>query len=300
MNSIIIKPLTALGEMRAAVELQKSFWGNDLESVVPAHMLFSIATYGGHILAAFDGAQMIGLLIGFLGTNIEDSDRPAMANLQMVSKRMVVLPQYRGMGIGYRLKLAQRDLTVKQGVRMVTWTFDPLMALNAHLNIRKLGGVSHRYHEDYYGTSDEGGLATLGSSDRLQVEWWVTNRRVEERLTGNRGDLSLQHYLGAETPIANATTADTHGTPWPAETNIMPSGLFVLLEIPVNFTAIVETDPILARVWRLHTRDLFKRFLTLGYIVTDFLHTPYEGRDRAFYLLSHSGTQSDQLDFSRN
>jgi predicted GNAT superfamily acetyltransferase len=300
MDSITIKPLMALGEMRAAVELQNTFWGNDAESVVPAHMLFSLATYGGHVLAAFDGAQMIGLLIGFLGTNIEESDRPAMANLQIVSKRMVVLPQYRGQGIGYRLKLAQRDLTIKQGVRMVTWTFDPLMALNAHLNIRKLGAVSHRYLEDYYGTADEGGLATLGSSDRLQVEWWVTNRRVEERLSGRRGDLSLQHYLGADTPIANATTADTHGTPWPAENNIIPTGLFVLLEIPVNFTAIVESDPILARAWRLHTRDLFKRFLTLGYVVTDFIRSTYEGRDRAFYLLSHSGRQSDQLDFSRN
>ncbi|MBZ0290184.1 MAG: hypothetical protein K8I30_21350, partial [Anaerolineae bacterium] len=198
------------------------------------------------------------------------------------------------------LKLMQRDLTIRQGVRMVTWTFDPLIALNAHLNIHKLGAISHTYLEDYYGTSDEGGLVTLGSSDRLQVEWWVTNRRVDERLTGSRSELNLQHYLGANTPIANPTTADTHGTPWPSESNFASGGMFVLLEIPVNYAAIVDTDPILGRAWRLHSRDLFKRFLNQGYIVTDFLRTPYEGRDRAFYLLSHSGGQSEQFDFSRN
>ena len=300
MDSIRIKLLKTLDEMRVAVELQKTFWGNDLESIIPAHMLFSIASYGGHVLAATDGTLMVGVLIGFLGTNMEETARPAMANLQMVSKRMVVLSEYRGQGVGYRLKLAQRDATIQQGVRLVTWTFDPLMALNAHLNIRKLGAISHRYLEDYYGTSDEGRLATLGSSDRLQVEWWVTNRRVEERLNGKRGDLNLQQYLDANTPIANATTGDSHGTPWPAEQTIMPSGTLVLVEIPVNFSTIAKNDPVLARAWRLHSRDLFKRLMSVGFVVTDFVRTSYKGRDRSFYLLSHTGTPFEQVDFSRN
>ena len=41
--------------MHAVVELQKTFWGNDVESVIPAHMLFSLANYGGHVLVAYDG-----------------------------------------------------------------------------------------------------------------------------------------------------------------------------------------------------------------------------------------------------
>jgi predicted GNAT superfamily acetyltransferase len=300
MDSIQIKSLTTLDEMQAAVALQKTYWGNDLESVIPAHMLFSLATYGGHVLAAVDSNRVIGVLVGFLGTLAEDSERPAMANLQMVSKRMVVLPEYRGSGVGYRLKLTQRDLTIRQGVRLVTWTFDPLMALNAHLNIRKLGAISHRYLEDYYGTSNEGGLTTLGSSDRLQAEWWVTNHRVEERINKTRPDLSLPQYLDANTPILNTTTADIHGTPWPAENIVDPTGLFALAEIPVQFSAIVSSDPVLARAWRLHSRELFKRLLPLGYIVTDFLRTSYEGRERAFYLFSRAGTQFEHANFSRN
>jgi predicted GNAT superfamily acetyltransferase len=291
MSDIHIRALRALDEMRAAVELQRTYWGDDLESVVPAHMLFTIASAGGHVLAAFDGDRMVGVLIGLLGTNTEDPDRPAMANLQIVSKRMVVLDQYRGQGIGYRLKLAQREAAIKQGVRLVTWTFDPLLASNAHLNIRKLGGISHRYLENYYGTSTEGGLSTLGYSDRLLVEWWVTNRRVEERINGTRGDLTLRQYLDADTPIVNPTTADEH-LAQPAEAYGMPVGSLVLVEIPVNFPLMVREEPALAQDWRLHIRELFQWLLGRGYLVTDFLHELYEGRDRAFYLLSHGTGQA--------
>lgn len=295
-----IKALKTLGEMRAAVDLQKSYWGDDVEAVVPAHMLFSLATHGGHVLAAMDETQMVGVLIGFLGTNTEETERPAMANLQMVSKRMVVLPEYRGQGIGYKLKLAQRDLSIKQGVRLVTWTFDPLLATNAHLNIRKLGAISHRYLEDYYGVAEAGGLATLGSSDRLAAEWWVTNRRVEERLNGTRGDLSLQHYLGANTTIVNPSGITSDGVVTPADMMITPTGAMALLEIPLRFSDMVGQNPPLARAWRGHTRTLFKRLMSQGYVVTDFVRAAHEGRERAFYLLSRMGTQFDQVDFSRN
>ena len=186
-----IRTLYKLEDMHEAVELQKTYWGTDLESVVPAHMLFSLATSGGHVIAAFDGDKMVAVLIGFLGTDIQEPTRPAMANLRIVSKRMIVLPEYRGQGVGYKLKKRQREFAMRQGIRLVTWTFDPMLMANAHLNIRKLGAISTSYLENYYGTVNEGGLSRTGTSDRLLVEWWVTNRRVEERLNGSRGLINL-------------------------------------------------------------------------------------------------------------
>jgi predicted GNAT superfamily acetyltransferase len=292
---ITIRQLHGLQDMRAVVELQKTFWGEDLESVVPAHMLFSIANHGGHVLAASDGERLIGVLIGFLGTSEQDSDRPAMANLQIVSKRMVVLPEYRNQGVGYRLKLAQRDMAVQQGIRLVTWTFDPLLATNAHLNVRKLGVTVNTYLENYYGTDGESGLVTLGSSDRLLAEWWVTNRRVEERIFGKRGDLSLQHYLDAHTIILNPTRITSDGAVLPAQTNQIPGTSLALVEIPVDYPAIVRDNPALAKTWRQHSRDLFQRVLSGGYVITDFLKTNYEGRSRAFYLLSYNGPQFESF-----
>lgn len=297
MDTIQIRPLTTLEEMRVVVELQRVFWGDDLESVIPAHMLLSLVNYGGHVLAALDGDKIIGVLVGFIGTSTRETNRPAMANLQLVSKRMVVLPSYRNQGIAYRLKLAQRDIAIRQGIRLVTWTYDPLIAVNAYLNIHKLGGISHIYHENYYGTEDEGGLTIAGSSDRLFVEWWVTNRRVEERINGKRGDLTLKQYLEANTRILNPTSAETNGTPWPSEKTLAVAGSLVLVEIPPDYIGIARTDPMLAQAWRAHTRELFGRLLTKGYLVTDFVRENYEGRDRAFYVFSHGGPQ---FDFSQN
>ncbi|MBE2270975.1 MAG: GNAT family N-acetyltransferase [Anaerolinea sp.] len=298
MAEIEIRPLHALAEMRAAVDLQTVYWGNESESVIPAHMLFSLANHGGHVLAAFDGDKMVGVLVGFLGTNMEEADRPAMANLQIVSKRMVVLPDYRGDGIGYRLKRAQRSMAITQGIRLIVWTFDPLLSTNAHLNIRKLAAISHEYLEDYYGTDESGGLARLGSSDRLAVEWWVTNRRVEDRLYGKRSDVTFSQYLEAETPILNPTTVLDSGFAAPSATTAVPKGSLALLEIPVNTPQIERVDPDLAHVWRMHIREQFKLLFGRGYVVTDFLHETHEGRERAFYLLSYNGPQFES--FSMN
>lgn len=289
-QALAIKSLRALDEMRAAVDLQKTFWGEEVESVVPAHMLFSIANHGGHVLAAFDGARMVGVLIGFLGTSEENQSRPAMANLQIVSKRMVVLPEYRNHGVGFRLKLAQREKAIEQGIRLVTWTFDPLLAPNAHLNVRKLGVTCSTYLQDYYGTGAESGLSTLGSSDRLLAEWWVTNRRVEVRLSGSRTDLTLAHYLEADTPIVNPTTATDDGVLLPSEQVKMPAGSLALLEIPLNYTSLVQNNPTLGQLWRTRTRTVFNHLMNeSGYVITDFLRETYEGRERAFYLLTYSG-----------
>jgi chorismate synthase len=298
MAAIEIRTLRALSEMRGVVELQQTYWGGDAESVIPAHMLFSLANHGGHVLAAFDDQEIVGALVGFLGTSEQDSERPAMAGLQIVSKRMIVLPDYRNHGVGYRLKLAQRELALKQAIRLVTWTFDPLLSTNAHLNIRKLGATAHVYLEDYYGTENEGGLTTLGSSDRLQVEWWVTNRRVEERLFGNRPELNLEHYLGANTVILNPTTSTDDGAILPSQLATVPAGSFALLEIPVNYSGLVSENPALAQTWRVHSRVLFKTVFGAGYIVTDFLRTEFEGRERAFYLLSYNGPQFDNYNLN--
>lgn len=297
MAEISIKALKDLQEMHAVVELQRAYWGDSLESVIPAHMLFSIARHGGHVLTAYDGVQPVGALVGFIGTGDQlNNPRPAMTNLQVVSKRMVVLPEYRGSGVGYRLKLAQRDMAIAQGIRLVEWTFDPLLSLNAHLNVRKLGVICSHYLQDYYGTADTGGLTVLGSSDRLVAEWWVTNRRVEERLKGARPPLTMQQYLEAAAPLVNASQVTSDGMMLPnTEDTLMDlqGRSMALLEVPLNFPDLVRNSTALATRWRTHTRALFMQLFNRGFVVTDFVRARYENRERAMYVLSYNGPQSD-------
>lgn len=283
MPDIIIKLLRRYDEMHAAVEVQKAHWGEG-DSLVPAHMLFSIAEHGGHVLAAMDGSHIIGVLIGFIGTSEDNETRPAMANLQIVSKRMVVLPEYRGHSVGFRLKLAQRDLAIKQGIRLATWTFDPLLAANAHLNVRKLGVVCNSYLVDYYGVDESPGIVLQGSSDRLLAEWWVTQRRVDERISGQRPPLSLQHYLDAGTPIVNPSEAGSFATP--TQSLVAPGGALALVEIPSDIGNMRDTAPELARAWREHLRTVILQRFAGGDSITDFVRGTHEGRDRAFFVLS--------------
>jgi predicted GNAT superfamily acetyltransferase len=284
MNNIEIRLLTTLDEMRTATELQKTYWGSDLESVIPAHMLYSLAAYGGHVLAAFDQQQMIGVLVDFLGTSAEGL---AAEHLQLVSKRMVLLPEYRGQGIGYQLKCEQRRFAIRQGLELITWTFDPLLSLNAGLNIHKLGAVSRTYLENHYGTAEDGGLATLGSSDRLLAEWWITGPHVTTQLTDPHRAAGLKAYLDSRVPIANATRlSDQDGFPVPPDQINWPSGSTTLVEIPVNYPAMVSEAPELAMRWRSHTRELFQHLFAQGYVAGGFIHATYTGRERGYYVLS--------------
>lgn len=293
MTEIVIRPLRSLAEMRPAVELQTVYWGDELESVVPAQMLFTLATHGGHVLAAFDGERIVGLLIGFLGTGETDDIGPAAGRLQAVSKRMVVLPEYRSHGIGYRLKLAQREFAIQQGLSLVTWTFDPLLAPNAYLNLHKLGAISRTYLVDYYGTDTGAGLTTLGSSDRLLAEWQITRGHVAKRVAGTYTPLTLDQHLGGGAVIVNPAVVS-------AETWIAPGEIVntraatLLLEIPLNYLAMIDAQPDLARAWRQHTRALFQDLFAAGCVATEFVRATYEGRERTFYVLSRAeGSSAD-------
>ncbi len=289
--TVKIIALHALEEMYPAVELQKLYWGNDIESVVPAHMLFTIATTGGHVLAAMDaadGGRMIGVLIGLVA--IDDAHPP---QLSIASKRMVVLPDYRSRGIGYQLKLAQREVAMRQGIELVTWTFDPLLAKNAHLNMHKLGCIGPAYLQDYYGMDDSTGLATLGSSDRLQVAWWVAEQRVISIIEGQRSQ--LRHHLERGAAFIN-TTRQIDSVPHPIDGFNDPAGAVALLEVPLDYPGIVEDDPPLAMAWRQHTRALFQQLMAAGYIVMDFIRETHEGHDRGFYVLSYNTVFDANLD----
>jgi predicted GNAT superfamily acetyltransferase len=283
---IDIRALTTLAEMAAVEDLQRTLSGDDL-SIYHRHQLIAMVRNGAVLLGAYDGERLVGYVFGYMGTEAQDSSRPAMANLKLASQRMAVLPEYRDQGIGYELKLAQRQYAIKQGIRLITWTFDPLQSRNAHLNIRKLGAIVRDYWRDYYGTSPSPHV-TLGSSDRAIVEWWVTHNRVEQRIHGKRIGLSVEQYTNANATILNPTRLGANGLPQPDGAVVRSAGMVALIEIPSDYNAIVQRDPDLAWAWRLHSRDLLEQALASGYTVTDFVHGNFEGRERSFYALTYS------------
>jgi predicted GNAT superfamily acetyltransferase len=90
-------------------------------------MLLAVARNGGVALGAFAGDEMIGFVFGFLGAGSRfGPEAPAAVRLKHHSHMLAVLPEWRDKGVGYALKLAQREAARAQGLRLMTWTYDPL------------------------------------------------------------------------------------------------------------------------------------------------------------------------------
>jgi predicted GNAT superfamily acetyltransferase len=181
-----------------------------------------------------------------------------------------------------------------QGIDRITWTYDPLLSRNAHLNVARLGAVCNTYLREFYGEMRDGlniGLA----SDRFEVDWWVNTQRVERRLSREaRLNLDLAHFLAAGAEVINPTQLDADGRPIPtAPVNFSPTtntdsqeSLVLLVEIPADFLALKDTEFDLAREWRLSSREIFENLFEGGYLVTDFVHL--RGKfSRSYYVFSH-------------
>jgi predicted GNAT superfamily acetyltransferase len=234
------------------------------------------------VLGAFEGEKMVGLLVGFVGLyDVPDGPRP-----KHCSHELGVLPEARDSGVGFALKRAQWQIVRKQGIDRITWTYDPLMSRNAHLNIARLGAVCNTYLREVYGEMRDGLNVGL-PSDRFQVDWWLNTRRVERRLSRQpRPALTLSDFEAAEAQtLYPVDTAGGFIRP-PGHLTAL-EGALLLAEIPSDFLKLKAYDFELARAWRSFSREMFETCFSAGYLVTDFVYDKSGERPRSFYVLTH-------------
>ncbi len=287
-------------EFLAVEELQRLVWPGNETEVVPAHLLISAVKHGGICLGAFTSEEaekgqerLVGFVFGFPAIYLT----PDGPRLMHYSHMLGVHPDHRSAGLGFLLKRAQWQMARKQGVDRITWTYDPLLSRNAHLNIAKLGAVCNTYHVDYYGALRDG-LNAGTPTDRFEVDWWVHSQRVNRRLSRQaRQPLDLAHYLAAGAEIINPSGLRADGLPYPRQVRF-PFDIddptlegedypgLLLVEIPSDYLQIKELDPSLALEWRLHTRQIFPILFQHGYYVTDFIYLR-GNPSRSLYVLSH-------------
>jgi len=279
MPRYTIRLLEKPEEMNAVIELQRVVWPGSETEVTPAHVLITAAHNGGLILGAYEEDILIGFVFGFPGIDM----LPDGPQLKHCSHMLAVRPEARDAGLEFALKRAQGQMLRQQGLTHATWTYDPLLSRNAHLNIAKLAATCNTYLGSYYGEMSDGLNIGL-PSDRFQVDWWLTSRRVERRLGKHpRGALSLDNLIQAGCRPLYAVQPLQDNLLQPPE-NIPPFGEKVLaVEIPPDFMALKAADMELAKGWRFFTRDFFEAAFSSGYIVTDFIFE----QGRSFYVLSH-------------
>lgn len=229
-DDVTIRPVTTVAELHAIEGLQREVWAMPDRDVVPAHHLLAASAAGGIVLGAFEpSGRLVGFCYGFVGLR--------GGRMLFYSHMAGVLERARGHEVGFRLKRAQREAALARGLDHMIWTYDPLVSANAHLNLRKLGARASRYYVDYYGEMrDE--LNRGGPSDRLEVDWWLGDPRVEALMRG--------------------------------EAPPLPEAERVRIEIPTTFDLIRRDDPALAESLRARTREAFLRHFAEGYEAVDF------------------------------
>lgn len=293
MNDLNIHSLKTYDEILTVMALQRATWGSDGEGgLVPAQMLIHLVRYGGHVLAAYLQNQLVGFIIGYIGLQ--------NGQTVMASKRMVVAPAYRNLGIAMRLKLAQRELALEQGIPLITWTFTPTLSLNAYFNLTKLGGICRQYDIDVYGTDTP--LAVLGTSDRLLVEYWVNDERVCDRAARPSTPRPLADLMKNPPPLLNPSVESKYTWRLPGTKSEHSDGRGekidkvpkrVLIELPTNFPEILGTDQSIAIAWQTQLRQLLLEWLNVrSYVITELWRgqMPGENTKRAFYLLERNPT----------
>ena len=269
-----IRALTTLEDCRRVVALERQVWDYaDGEDVVPSPVLIVSIKRGGILLGAFDTA---GEMKGFVYSMPAIKDgRPTQW-----SHMLGVTADARGTGLGVRLKLAQREHAVRMAIELIEWTYDPLQALNAHLNFARLGVVASEYEPNIYGESSSP-LHRGTPTDRLVAEWHVNRPHVERRLL-QPAQPAMRDASLAAAPVINPASS---GVVWPRPgvADLTSNERRILVEIPTGFGEMQLGDPELALAWRLHTREIFQAYFERGYQAVDFFLAREAGRGH--YLL---------------
>jgi predicted GNAT superfamily acetyltransferase len=248
-------------EMVKLERVQQEAFGYDARDLTPASVLTVHAHMGGIVCAAYPKGsnEVVGFAYGF----------PGRYNDAWVlhSHILAINPEHRKSGLARGLKLHQRARAVTMGYSLMTWTFDPLIARNARLNLGKLGARAVSYHPDWYAL--RGGIYAGLPADRFIVNWDLTTPSEEHPAPAPDGALALEaNGEAAGTPVLELS--DAH----------------VLIEVPRDIEALKARDLEVSRTWRDAHRVVFPHYLQRGYVVTDLC----VDAERTFYRLERANS----------
>lgn len=223
-----IRPFTTWDDYRQCLYLQTETWGEDFGELVPAAILKISQKMGGVAAGAFaDDDKMLGFVYGISGIR---NGEPAHW-----SHMLAVRTELRDRSIGTQLKHYQRDSILKLGITKMYWTFDPLVARNAHFNLNVLGISIKEYVPDMYGDQGCGTMDDVIGTDRFVVQW----------------DLNKAPKADACSKLASTAAK--------------------LIKIPGDIHQLKTEDPDAAAAFRTKTRKTFMDLMRSGFRVTSFM-----------------------------
>lgn len=282
--------------------LQKHIWGGTRDQLYPydIHSLDMEAPS----LVYRDKGMVKGCAFGFWSTGTELPDplqdvmgkQPTMQESQLVG----VLPTERQGGVADKMKRAQRMEAMKHGVRVMRWTCDPLLSVNNHINLGKLGGCAMVFHPDYY--PFENALNRVGAS-RFELIWMLQSQRVEDRLRERKPVIDMNILFKRDDILVVNGTGDAVEIQRPNQSPLNPRPIqsqfrqvdevtgypIIAIEIPADWASLQQHEICMAQEWRGVTDEIFKQYIGADrdtYMITDVAAVKDENGNvvRAFLL----------------
>lgn len=181
-NEIEIRECATLDELAECVQLQREVFALPEVELSPVRHFVVTRNAGGFTLGAYAGDRLAGFVLSVPA--FQRGERAYYSHMTGVR------PEYQSLGIGAKLKWAQRTRALSLGVRYLKWTFEPVKARNAHFNLEKLGATVREIQINFYGTdyaTDPGSGRKIGmQSDRLFAEWDLESPKVEALAAGRK------------------------------------------------------------------------------------------------------------------
>jgi predicted GNAT superfamily acetyltransferase len=224
-SNISIRPLSSLPDQDLGRMIFDKTWAMDAGTEITPNLLQAMIHSGAYLSGAFVDSNCVGAAFAFPATT---------GGLHLHSHMTAVLDSFRDKGIGHALKVDQYKWAKQNNYKEITWTFDPLVARNAKLNILKLGVDISAYYPNFYGDMPDE-LNAGDESDRVMA--------------------SLKVVGDVPTPRAAISTPDKSA---------------VLIAIPDDIVAIRGKDLAENLRWRRSVRDEFVSALARGGKVIGF------------------------------
>jgi predicted GNAT superfamily acetyltransferase len=234
-DHLTIRECTTLNELAECVQLQREVFALPETELSPVRHLIVTKNAGAFVIGAFEGERLTGFVLSV----------PAFLRGERAfySHMTAVRPEYQSHGVGARLKWAQREQALADGVKYIKWTFEPVKARNAHFNLEKLGATVSEFQENFYGTDYGTAPEVAGqkfglASDRLFAEWHLESEKVVALAAGGK-------YVEPRAPTAN-------------------------IQIMNDWLGLVAADPEKAKAEQLRIREEFKTAFGFGMICRGF------------------------------
>lgn len=226
---------------------------------VTSNLLRALVHAGGYCCIVVDDADgsVVGAALGFPA---RDASLPGGVYLH--SHMAAVVEGMRDRGIGTSIKQHQRDWALEQGIPVVSWTFDPLVRRNAHLNVIRLGAGVRDYHPDFYGEMNDA-INAGDRTDRLVAWWQVASPRAEA--AARRGIVAPDHEA-VRARARDLVEFDASGLPRAGRAPATDET--VVVSLPDDVVSLRRADPAAGLAWRLAVRDALQSAFAAGLQVT--------------------------------